>query len=139
MSSGPGPLCGSRPVEQITRYGRQAEVMSDPGAEMSGYVAGLPAEPRLEKSDTTPLRVPVPRSSYEATMMMPGVGSCPGGLVASLSGPSLPAAHTVRTLSLAKARCNLAVAEFGSNAPPPLGPYELLLTLIGGHPAHGLR
>src|SRR5256714_13395659 len=70
---------------------------------------------------------------------MPGVGSWPGGLEALLSGPSLPAAHTVMTPSAASARWNLVVAEFGSNAPPPLGPYELLLTLMGGQPAHGLR
>src|SRR2546423_848703 len=70
---------------------------------------------------------------------MPGVGSWPGGLVAVLLGPSLPAAHTVMTPSAASARWNLVVAEFGSNAPPPLGPYELLLTLMGGQPAHGLR
>ncbi len=71
-------------------------------------------------------------------MTMPGVGSWPGGLVALLFGPSLPAAHTVSTPSPASARWNLVVAELGSKAPPPLGPYELLLTLIGGQPAHGL-
>src|SRR2546423_3452591 len=70
---------------------------------------------------------------------MPGVGSWPGGLEALLSGPSLPAAHTVMTPSAASARWNLVVAEFGSNAPPPLGPYELLLTLMGGQPAQGFR
>src|SRR2546423_5654276 len=70
---------------------------------------------------------------------MPGVGSWPGGLVAVLLGPSLPAAHTVMTPSAASARWNFVVAELGSNAPPPLGPYELLLTLMGGQPAHGFR
>src|SRR2546430_7345602 len=70
---------------------------------------------------------------------MPGVGSWPGGLVALLFGPSFPAAQTVTTPSEVSARWNFVVAEFGSNAPPPLGPYELLLTRIGGQPAHGVR
>src|ERR1051325_7986201 len=70
-------------------------------------------------------------------MISPGVGSWPGGLVAELSGPSLPAAQTVTTPSAASARCSFAVPEVGSNVPPPLGPYELLLTRIGGQPAHG--
>src|SRR5690242_16530551 len=66
--------------------------------------------------------------------MMPPVGSCPGGLVRDdePSPPSLPAAHTVTTPSAASARCSFTVAELGSNAPPPVGPYELLVTLIGG-------
>src|SRR5687767_6986556 len=72
-------------------------------------------------------------------MMTPGVGSWPGGLVALLSGPSLPAAQTVSTPSAARARWSFTVAEFGSNAPPPLGPYELFVTRIGGQPAHGCR
>src|SRR3954468_14898887 len=66
---------------------------------------------------------------------MPPVGSWPGGLVSDSdpSPPSFPAAHTVTTPSAASARCSLTVAEFGSNSPPPDGPYELLVTLIGGH------
>src|SRR3954463_3553542 len=65
---------------------------------------------------------------------MPPVGSWPGGLVsdAAPSPPSLPAAHTVTTPSAASARCSFTVAEFGSNEPPPMGPYELFVTLIGG-------
>src|SRR4051794_40651997 len=66
---------------------------------------------------------------------MPPVGSWPGGLVRDdePSPPSLPAAQTVTTPSAASASCSLTVAELGSNAPPPEGPYELLVTLIGGH------
>src|SRR3954469_1101265 len=66
---------------------------------------------------------------------MPPVGSWPGVLVSDSdpSPPSFPAAHTVTTPSAASARCSLTVAEFGSNSPPPDGPYELLVTLIGGH------
>src|SRR3954447_26576719 len=66
---------------------------------------------------------------------MPPVGSWPGGLVVDdePSPPSLPAAQTVTTPSAANARCSFTVAEFGSNSPPPVGPYELLVTLIGGH------
>src|SRR3712207_9382888 len=66
---------------------------------------------------------------------MPPVGSCPGGLVSEVlpSPPSLPAAQTVTTPSAASARWSFTVAEFGSNSPPPVGPYELLVTLIGGH------
>src|SRR3954452_15888893 len=69
--------------------------------------------------------------------MMPPVRFCPGGLVRDddPSPPSLPAAHTVTTPSAASARCSFTVAEFGSNAPPPVGPYELLVTLIGGQSA----
>src|SRR5919202_3484984 len=65
---------------------------------------------------------------------MPPVGSWPDGLVIDCepSPPSLPAAQTVTTPSAARARCSLTVAEFGSNEPPPTGPYELLVTLIGG-------
>src|SRR3712207_4133749 len=70
---------------------------------------------------------------------MPPVGSCPGGFGSEglPSPPSLPAAQTVTTPSAASARCSSTVAEFGSNAPPPLGPYELLVALIGGHTAAG--
>src|SRR4051812_9585154 len=65
---------------------------------------------------------------------MPPVGSWPGGLVSDdePSPPSLPAAQTVTTPSAARARCSCTVAELGSKAPPPVGPYELLVTLIGG-------
>ena len=48
MSSGPGPLFGARPVEQITRYGRHADSMSSPGADRSGQVDGSVAAPRDE-------------------------------------------------------------------------------------------
>src|SRR4051794_30853936 len=65
---------------------------------------------------------------------MPPVGSWPGGLVSDdePSPPSLPAAQTVTTPAAASASCSLTVAEFGANAPPPVGPYELLVTLMGG-------
>ena len=55
--------------------------------------------------------------------MTPGVGSWPGGLdwFAPLS-PSLPLAQTVMTPSAASASCSLAVADCGSNSPPPVGP-----------------
>ncbi len=98
--------------------------MSSPGAEMSGYVERSPALPRLEKSETTPSRVPVFWSKYDATDRMPGVGSMPGGLDsdAEPSPPSLPLAQTVTTPSLTSSRWSLTVAEFGSKAPPPLGP-----------------
>src|SRR3954469_21920073 len=111
--------------------------MFSPGAEMSGQVAELLAAPREEKSDTVPSRVPVPWSLNEATDRMPGVGSMPGGLdmLAEPSPPSLPLAHTVTTPSAASWRWSCTVAELGSNAPPPDGPYELLITLIGGHTA----
>src|SRR3954468_23588220 len=68
---------------------------------------------------------------------MPPVGSWPGGLVRDdePSPPSLPAAQPVTTPSAASARCSLTVAEFGSNVPPPIGPYELFVTLIGGQSA----
>src|SRR5690242_1413417 len=71
--------------------------------------------------------------------MMPPVGSWPGGLVRDdePSPPSLPAAQTVTTPSAASASCSFTVAEFGSNAPPPVGPYELLVTLIGGQALAG--
>src|SRR5215218_8575562 len=70
---------------------------------------------------------------------MPPVGSCPGGFVidSEPSPSSLPADHTVTTPSAASARCSFTVAEFGSNLPPPVGPYELLVTLIGGQTAAG--
>src|SRR6478735_4581903 len=70
---------------------------------------------------------------------MPPVGSWPGGLVRLVepSPPSLPAAHTVTTPSAARARWSLTVADSGSNPPPPVGPYELLVTLIGGQVAAG--
>src|ERR687886_555980 len=111
--------------------------MFSPGAEMSGQVLGSAAAPRDEKSDTVPLRVPVPWSLYDATEMMPGVGSVPGGLdrFVEPSPPSFPLAHTVTTPSAASWRWSFTVAEFGSNVPPPDGPYELLITLIGGQTA----
>src|SRR6266536_1509705 len=137
MSSKPGPLCGSSPVEQIGRYGRHAEMMFSPGAEMSGHVCGRVRSPREEKSDTAPSRVPVDWSLYDATDRMPGVGSWPGGLEwlttpSSALPPSFPLAHTVITPSRASASWILAVAELGSNSPPPIGPNELLMALIGG-------
>ena len=75
--------------------------MFSPGAEMSGYVDWSPALPREEKSETVPSRVPVSWSLYDATEMMPPVGSLPGGLdrLAEPSPPSLPLAHTVTTPS----------------------------------------
>src|SRR6266496_406635 len=108
--------------------------MFSPGVEMSGHVLGSLAAPREEKSDTAPSRVPVLWSLYEATDRMPGVGSMPGGLDRLLdpSPPSFPLAHTVTTPSAASWRCSCTVAEFGSNVPPPEGPYELLITLMGG-------
>src|SRR3954453_19773871 len=65
---------------------------------------------------------------------MPPVGSWPGGLVIDVepSPPSLPAAQTVTTPSAASARCSFTVAESGSKEPPPVGPEELLVPLIGG-------
>ncbi len=83
-----------------------------------------PARPRELKSLTVPLRVPVSWSLYDATEMMPPVGSWPGGFdrLADPSPPSLPLAQTVTTPSLTSSRCSLTVAEFGSNAPPPEGP-----------------
>jgi hypothetical protein len=68
--------------------------------------------------------VPLSWSKYDATEMMPPVGSWPAGLVtdAEPSPPSLPAAQTVTTPSAASARCSFTVAEFGSNSPPPIGP-----------------
>ena len=98
--------------------------MFSPGAERSGQVDGSADAPREEYSLTTPSRVPVSWSEYDATERMPPVGSWPGGLVteAEPSPPSLPAAHTVTTPSAASARCSLTVAEFGSNSPPPVGP-----------------
>src|SRR6476469_6024951 len=111
--------------------------MFSPGAEMSGHVLESAAAPRDEKSDTPPSRVPVPWSLYDATEMIPGVGSMPGGFdrLSEPSPPSCPLAHTVTTPSAASRRWSCTVAEFGSNAPPPDGPYELLITLIGGHTA----
>ena len=98
--------------------------MFSPGAEMSGYVDWSPALPREEKSETVPSRVPLSWSKYDATEMTPPVGSLPGGLDRSAepSPPSLPLAHTVTTPSAASARWIFAVAELGSNAPPPVGP-----------------
>ena len=54
----------------------------------------------------------------------PGVGSWPGGLerFSDPSPPSLPLAQTVTTPSLTSSRWSLTVAEFGSKAPPPVGP-----------------
>src|SRR5215217_8005117 len=99
---------------------RQDDVMSSPGAEMSGYVDSVPFLPRDEYDEILPSRVPEFRSLYEATERMPGVGSWPGGLVSDElpSPPSLPAAQTVTTPSAASARCSLTVAELGSNNPP---------------------
>src|SRR3954470_15129216 len=124
MSVSPGPLRGSRPVEQIGKVGRQDEVMFSPGAEMSGQVDGSAEAPREEESLTTPSRVPVSWSWYEATDRMPPVGSWPAGLVIDVepSPPSLPAAQTVTTPSAASARCSFTVAESGSKEPPPVGP-----------------
>src|SRR4051794_11661549 len=70
---------------------------------------------------------------------MPPAGSWPGGLVRDdePAPPSVPAAQTVTTPSAASASCSLAVAELGSNSPPPGGPYELLVTLMGGHALAG--
>src|SRR5680860_681608 len=101
MSVGPGPSCGSRPVEQIGRYRRQADVMVSPGAETSGYVDWSPSMPREEYPDTSPSRVPLSRSLYDATERTPPVGSCPGGLVrlSAPSPPSLPPAPTVNNSS----------------------------------------
>src|SRR2546429_764393 len=85
-SSAPGPLCGSRPVEQIGRDSRHAEMMFSPGAEMSGQGCVRLRAPREEESDTVPSRVPVDWSLYEAADSTPGVGSLPGGLD-TLAGP----------------------------------------------------
>src|SRR3954471_23765869 len=74
-------------------------------------------------------------------MRMPGVGSLPGPFVPAYrpasslplpSPPSLPAAQTVTTPSFTSARCSFAVALSGLNCDPPVGPYELLVTRIGG-------
>ena len=83
-----------------------------------------PFLPRLEKSETVPLRVPVFWSKKDATDRMPGVGSMPGGLDIDFepSPPSLPFAQTDTTPSLTSSRWSLTVAELGSKAPPPLGP-----------------
>ena len=99
-------------------------MIRSPGAEMSGYVDCWPALPREEKSETSPSRVPVPRSLYDATDTMPPVGSWPGGLerFSEPSPPSLPLAQTVMTPSAASARWSLTVADCGSNSPPPVGP-----------------
>src|SRR5215218_3488594 len=68
---------------------------------------------------------------------MPPVGSWPAGFVIDVepSPPSLPAAHTVTTPARVSARCSFTVADLGSNVPPPIGPYELFVTLIGGQVA----
>src|SRR4051812_38801059 len=72
-------------------------------------------------------------------MMMPGVGSSPGGLVTTLdpSPPSFPAAHTTTTPAATNWRWSCTVTLPGLKAPPPLGPHELLTTLIGGHTLAG--
>ncbi len=62
MSVAPGPFSGARPVAQIGRYGRQAEVIRSPGAEMSGQVVASEALPREEKPDSPLSRLPVPPS-----------------------------------------------------------------------------
>ena len=48
MSVAPGPLRGSRPLEQIDKYGRHDDVTFSPGAEMSGQVDGWALAPREE-------------------------------------------------------------------------------------------
>jgi hypothetical protein len=48
---------------------------------MSGQVEGCPRSPRDEYSLIAPARVPVLRSKYEATEMMPHLKSCPAGFV----------------------------------------------------------
>src|SRR5687767_316203 len=58
-SVSPGPLRGSKPVEQIGMVGRQEEVMFSPGADRSGHVEGSDESPREEYSLTTPSRVPL--------------------------------------------------------------------------------
>ncbi len=108
-------------------------MMLSPGAVMSGQVWGLAAAPRDDVVDTVPSRVPVPPSSYEATVSTPGVGSSEAlglELLVVPSPPWLPLAQTVSTPAAASRSSSVVMT--GS-----LAPQEQLSTRIGGHVAAG--
>src|SRR5262245_30561109 len=111
--------------------------MSTPGAERSGQVAGSVDLPRDENDASAGSRLPVWPSSYAATESTPGVGSFGLSFVVSVepSPPSLPADHTHVTPSAMLMCIASFVGSDGSYGAPPIGPYELLMTLIGGQSA----